>query len=80
MSRLDGVGDIKIFGAGDYSMRLWFDPARLASLNLTDDDIVNALQEQNVQVAAGMIGGPPASEGQAFQYTVYTFGRLHSVE
>lgn len=80
MSRLDGVGDIKIFGAGDYSMRLWFDPARLASLNLTDDDIVNALQEQNVQVAAGMIGGPPASEGQAFQYTVNTFGRLHSVE
>ena len=59
LARLPGVGDIKIFGVRDYSMRLWLDPDKLASRNLTVGDVVNAVKEQNVQVAAGLIGGPP---------------------
>ena len=77
LARLPGVGDISIFGARDYSMRLWLNPEQLASRNLTAGDLVNAVQEQNVQVAAGIVGGPPLKDGTAgFQYTVNAQGRL----
>ena len=76
LSRIDGVGDVTVFGASAYSMRVWLDPPRLKSLGLTTQDVVAAIQEQNVQVAAGQIGQPPAESGQQFQYTVTTLGRL----
>jgi hydrophobe/amphiphile efflux-1 (HAE1) family protein len=77
LARLPGVGDIFVFGARDYSMRLWLDPEQLASRGLTAGDVITAVQEQNVQVAAGIIGGPPVPAGKApFQYTVNTQGRL----
>ncbi len=76
ISRIEGVGDVSIFGAGDYGMRIWLDPAKLKARNLTTNDVVNAIREQNVQVAAGQIGASPAPVGQSFQYTVNTKGRL----
>ncbi len=77
IARLPGVGDITIFGVRDYSMRLWLDPDKLASRNLTVGDVVNAVKEQNVQVAAGLIGGPPLRAGSSpFQYTMNVEGRL----
>jgi HAE1 family hydrophobic/amphiphilic exporter-1 len=80
LSRIEGVGDVKIFGAGNYSMRVWLDPHKLQSRSLTTTDVVGAIQEQNVQVAAGQIGGPPAPSGQSFQYVINTLGRLTDVE
>jgi HAE1 family hydrophobic/amphiphilic exporter-1 len=76
LSRLPGVGDVTIVGAANYSMRLWLDPNELASRNLTAEDVVAAIREQNVQVAAGQIGRPPAPPGQVYQYTITTLGRL----
>jgi len=77
LARLPGVGDLLIFGARDYSMRLWLDPEKLAARSLTAGDFVNAVQEQNVQVAAGIVGGPPLPAAKtAFQYTVNAQGRL----
>jgi multidrug efflux pump subunit AcrB len=77
LARVDGVGDINVFGAREYSMRLWLNPHQLSSRGLTAQDVVTAVQEQNVQVAAGIIGAPPVPKGAtAFQYTVSTQGRL----
>src|SRR5207244_4990831 len=77
LARLPGVGDLTVFGARDYSMRLWLDPQKLAARNMTAGDVVSAVQEQNVQVAAGIVGGPPLPAGMTnFQYTVTTLGRL----
>lgn len=76
LSRLNGVGEVFVFGAGDYSMRVWLDPQLLKQRGLTTQDIVDAIREQNVQVAAGQIGGPPAPEGTAYQLTINTEGRL----
>jgi multidrug efflux pump len=77
ISRLPGVGDTNIFGVRDYSMRLWLDPDKLAARSITAGDVVNAVEEQNVQVAAGIIGGPPLpKQGAAFQYTLNAQGRL----
>ncbi|MGD9721290.1 MAG: efflux RND transporter permease subunit [Pirellulales bacterium] len=76
LARLAGVGDVVLLGQQDYSMRVWLDPNRLASRNLTADDVVRALREQNVQVAAGQLGQPPAPTGLDFQYTMTTLGRL----
>jgi multidrug efflux pump len=80
LARIEGVGDVQIFGQQDYSMRVWVDPDKLASRNLTADDVVRVLREQNVQVAAGQIGQPPAPAGQDFQYTMSTLGRLVEAE
>ncbi len=80
ISRIPGIGDVNIFGAGDYSMRLWVDPDKLRARGMTAGDVINALKEQNVQVAAGQIGAPPAVPGTNFQYTVSTLGRLATVE
>ena len=80
ISRIPGVGDVSAFGAGDYSMRIWLDPDLLRARDLTTSDVAAALKEQNVQVAAGQIGAPPAPHGQAFQYTINTLGRLSDPE
>src|SRR2546423_5054498 len=80
LARLEGVGDVTMMGQQDYSMRMWLDPDKLASRRLTATDVMNALREQNVQVAAGQIGQPPVPQGIDFQYTVNTLGRLTSKE
>lgn len=80
LKRIPGVGDANVFGGSDYSMRIWFDPYKLKARGLTTADITAAIQEQNVQVAAGQIGQPPAPPGQAFQYSINSLGRLTSVE
>ncbi len=76
--RLKGVGDVTFMGQRDYSMRAWLNPEKLASLNMTAGDVVQALKEQNVQVAAGQVGQPPVPKGQNFQLTMSTLGRLMS--
>ncbi len=76
LKRLKGVSDAQIFGELKYSMRLWLDPAKLAARKLTAVDVVNALREQNVQVAAGEVGQPPAPAGQAYEISVRAAGRL----
>jgi multidrug efflux pump len=76
LARLDGVGDVQIFGAGNYSMRVWLDPDKVASRNLTAGDVVKAIREQNVQVAAGALGAPPTPSSADFQLLVNTKGRL----
>jgi len=80
LSRIPGVGDIGIYPASDYSMRIWLDPEQLKSRNMTTAEVIAAIREQNVQVAAGQIGQPPAPAGQSFQYTVNVLGRLSDVE
>ena len=76
LKRVPGVADVIIFGERKYSMRLWLDPERMASRSLTATDVVNALQEQNVEVAAGQVGQPPIQLGQQFQISVRAIGRL----
>src|SRR5262249_59538274 len=80
VARIDGVGDVVILGQQDYSMRVWLDPDKLQSRNLTVTDVIRVLREQNVQVAAGRIGQPPVPTGQDFQYTLSTLGRLTDPE
>ncbi len=80
LARTDGVGDVNIFGARDYSMRIWLDPALMMGRNLTAGDVVSALQAANLQVAAGSINQPPATSPGAFTLQVQTLGRLTSVE
>ncbi|WP_284177461.1 multidrug efflux RND transporter permease subunit [Rhabdaerophilum sp. SD176] len=80
LGRVDGVGSISVFGARDYSMRVWLDPARVAARNLTASEVVAALRAANLQVAAGSINQPPASSDGAFQLSVQTLGRLTDVE
>jgi len=77
LARVQGVGDIMIFGY-EYSMRIWLDPEKLAARSLSAQDVVAAIQEQNVQVAAGVVGAPPSGSKTAFQYTVSAQGRLTS--
>ena len=80
LSRIDGVGNVTIFGARDYSMRIWLDPDKLAARNLTAGDVLTALRGQNVQVAAGVINQPPVPQPGAFQLNVETQGRLTTPE
>src|SRR5579862_8274606 len=76
LTRVDGVGSITVFGSRDYAMRIWLDPDRLQSVGLTANDVVLALQGQNIQVASGMLDQPPITQQGAFQITVRTLGRL----
>ncbi|MBX6425198.1 MAG: efflux RND transporter permease subunit [Variibacter sp.] len=76
LTRIDGVGSIIVFGSRDYAMRVWLDPDRLQSLNLTATDVVQALLGQNVQVASGVLNQPPVDDPRAFQIAVRTLGRL----
>ncbi|MCC6679173.1 MAG: multidrug efflux RND transporter permease subunit [Phycisphaerales bacterium] len=80
IKRIKGVGDATIFPAKDYGIRVWLDPEKLKARGLTTMDVINALKEQNVQVAAGAIGQPPVPAGQAYQYNISTLGRLTSVD
>ncbi len=80
LARVPGVGNVQVMGAKDYGMRIWLDPNQLKARGLTTDEVVAAIREQNVQVAAGQIGAPPSPPGQQFQYTVNTLGRLSEVE
>jgi HAE1 family hydrophobic/amphiphilic exporter-1 len=76
LSRLPGVGNVTVFGAGQYSMRVWLDPNKLQVRNLMPQDVISAIQQQSQQVTAGQIGMPPTPAGQAFQYTLNVNGRL----
>jgi len=76
IKRVKGVGGVEVFGERKYAMRVWLDPERLAARNLTPQDVVNALQQQNLQVGAGQIGQPPTLPGQQYQYAVTAQGRL----
>jgi multidrug efflux pump len=80
LRRLKGIGDVQIFGAGEYSMRVWLDPQKLAQRSLTVGDVVKAIREQNVQVAAGKLNAPPGPGDSAFQLNINTRGRLSSVD
>jgi multidrug efflux pump subunit AcrB len=80
LSRLNGVGDITYLGQRDYSMRLWLDPEKMASRSLTASDVIRAIEQQNTQVAAGQLGQPPIANGQVFQFTMSTMGRLTDVD
>ena len=76
LMRIPGVGDVGMLGSRDYAMRVWLDPQKLAVRNMTATDVLQALREQNVQIAAGRIGQSPAPEGQDFQFAINTKGRL----
>jgi HAE1 family hydrophobic/amphiphilic exporter-1 len=76
LSRLPGVGNVTVFGAGQYSMRVWLDPNKLQARGLVPSDVIQAIQQQSQQVSAGQIGSPPTPPGQAFQYTLNVNGRL----
>lgn len=76
LARLDGVGDVQVFGAGEYSMRVWLNPDRMAQRGLTAGDIAQAIREQNVEVAAGALNAPPGRGNAAFQLNINTRGRL----
>jgi hydrophobic/amphiphilic exporter-1 (mainly G- bacteria), HAE1 family len=76
LSRLPGVGNVTVFGAGQYSMRVWLDPNKLQVRALMPQDVIQAIQQQSQQVTAGQVGAPPTPSGQAFQYTLNVSGRL----
>ncbi|MGB6636486.1 MAG: multidrug efflux RND transporter permease subunit [Bradyrhizobium sp.] len=77
LSRVPGVGNVTVFGAGQYSMRVWLDPNKLQVRNLVPQDVIQAIQQQSQQVTAGQVGAPPTPPGQAFQYTLNVNGRLN---
>ncbi len=76
LSRLPGVGQVRVFGAGQYSMRVWLDPNRLKQFNLTTTDVLTAVTNQNFQVVSGQLGAPPMPSDQPFQFTINSLGRL----
>ena len=76
LTRIKGVGNVTVFGAREYSMRVWLDPEKLYSMGMTVSDVVQSLREQNIEVAAGVIGQPPVPQGNAYQLSVNTLGRL----
>jgi len=80
LSRLPGVGNVNVFGAGQYSMRVWLDPEKLKARSLNANDVVSALQDQSKEVTAGQVGMPPAPPGVDFQYTIDVEGRLTDVD
>ncbi|MGD1906221.1 MAG: efflux RND transporter permease subunit [Leptolyngbyaceae cyanobacterium] len=80
LRRVNGVGNVVIFGERTYAVRLWLDPQRMASRNLTDQDVVDALREQNIQVGAGQLGQPPSSDGQRYQIDLRAVSRFQDLE
>jgi hydrophobic/amphiphilic exporter-1 (mainly G- bacteria), HAE1 family len=76
LARLPGIGQVRVIGAGSYSMRVWLDPNRLQTFGLTTTDVLSAVQGQNVQVVAGQLGAPPVPRDQPFQFTINALGRL----
>ncbi len=79
LARLPGVAQVRVFGAGQYSMRVWLDPSKLDTLGITSADVMTAIKGQNNQVALGQLGAPPVPTGQPFQFTINTLGRLTDV-
>jgi HAE1 family hydrophobic/amphiphilic exporter-1 len=79
LARIPGVGNVNVFGAGQYAMRIWMDPDQLQARGLTPSDVINAIQQQSQEVTAGAIGMPPTPAGQNFQYTVNVTGRINDV-
>ncbi len=80
LAKIVGVGQVSLFGSGDYAMRIWLNPDKVAELGLTADDVINAVKAQNVQAAAGIIGGPPYGDGVEIQLPVNAQGRLTDVD
>ncbi len=80
LARIDGVGQVQLFGSGDYAMRVWLDPERMSARGMAPGDVVNAIREQNMQVAAGAVGQQPLQNPVAFELQINTRGRLVSVE
>ncbi|GLS89046.1 transporter [Psychromonas marina] len=80
LARQPGVSEVKIIGAMDYAMRIWLDPNKMANLNVTTEDVIASIREQNIQVAAGRVGASPSSKDQRFQYTLQTKGRFQTSE
>jgi hydrophobe/amphiphile efflux-1 (HAE1) family protein len=80
LAKIDGVGNVGLFGSGDYAMRIWLNPEKVAERGLTADEVVNAIRRQNVQVSAGQIGGPPYGEGVELQLPINAQGRLQTPE
>jgi len=80
LARIEGVGQVRVFGAGDYAMRLWLDPEKIAERGLTASEVVAAVREQNIQVAAGTLGGAPYDDGIEIQFPINAKGRLESVD
>lgn len=78
LSRVEGVGDVRAFGGGDYSMRIWLDPAKMRERNITATDVITAIQSQNMEVSAGSVGARPSKTAEEFTYTLTTRGRLSS--
>jgi HAE1 family hydrophobic/amphiphilic exporter-1 len=76
LARIPGVGNVNVFGVGQYSMRVWLDPETMKARGLTPNDVIQAIQQQSQQVTGGQVGAPPTPAGQAFQYTVDVQGRL----
>ena len=76
LARLQGVGNVNVYGAGQYAMRIWMDPDQLQARGLTPSDVISAIQQQSQEVTAGSIGMPPTPAGQDFQYTVNVTGRF----
>ncbi len=80
LARVQGVGKADVLTNLEYAMRIWMDPDKMAALSIAPGDVINAIREQNIEVSAGSIGAPPVPEGQTFQYTIKTKGRLTSPE
>lgn len=80
LARIEGVGDAQVFGTGEYAMRVWLDPEKVAALNLTANDVADAIREQNIQVAAGKLGSPPSESAAQFQVLIDTKGRLENAD
>jgi len=80
LAKIAGIGQVRLFGSGDYAMRIWLDPDKIAERNMTPDEVINAIRGQNIQVAAGVIGGPPYDKKVQLQLSVNVRGRLQSVQ
>lgn len=80
LARQPGVSEVQIIGAMDYAMRIWLNPDKMANLNVTTEDVIASIREQNIQVAAGRVGASPSSKDQRFQYTLQTKGRFQTTE
>ena len=80
LAKIPGVGQVRLFGSGDYAMRLWLNPDRIAERGLSAYAVIDAVRRQNIQVAAGVIGGPPYDDGTELQLPVNVQGRLRTAE
>jgi multidrug efflux pump len=80
LAQIPGVGQVRLFGSGDYAMRIWLNPDKIAERNMTPSDVIDAIRGQNIQVAAGVIGGPPYKDNIELQLPINVQGRLQSVE